>query len=207
MLNEIYEIRTLAALNELAPNTKRAALAWYGDVKQANIEILVYDTMRTPQEQAQNIANGVSWTTHSYHLVGQALDWVLIDPITKKGLWRDSDYNSPIATKVIELAKKRGFQSGRDWQKTPDAPHLQYTYKGYGTDKVLEGSNPVQIPSGTYRNGDSGNDVKLIQTALKINSDGIFGPKTEQAVIDFQKKNNLVADGIVGQKTIAALFK
>lgn len=35
--------------------------------------------------------------------------------------------------------------------------------------------------------------------------DGAFGDKTEQAVIDFQTKNGLKADGIVGTKTWAAL--
>jgi len=35
--------------------------------------------------------------------------------------------------------------------------------------------------------------------------DGIFGSKTRTAVISFQKKNGLTADGIVGPKTLAAL--
>ena len=35
--------------------------------------------------------------------------------------------------------------------------------------------------------------------------DGIFGSKTRAAVISFQKKNGLTADGIVGPKTLAAL--
>ena len=35
--------------------------------------------------------------------------------------------------------------------------------------------------------------------------DGVWGPKTEQAVRDFQRSRGLVADGIVGAKTWAAL--
>ena len=53
--------------------------------------------------------------------------------------------------------------------------------------------------------------VKTVQTKLKNwgyytgSVDGVFGPKTKAAVISFQKKNGLVADGIVGNKTAAAL--
>lgn len=38
----------------------------------------------------------------------------------------------------------------------------------------------------------------------KITADGIFGPATDRATRDFQKKNGLDPDGIVGQKTFAA---
>lgn len=58
--------------------------------------------------------------------------------------------------------------------------------------------------------GSYGGDVKLLQEALNkhgygLKVDGIFGNKTEAAVKDFQSKNGLVADGIVGPKTIAKL--
>ena len=47
--------------------------------------------------------------------------------------------------------------------------------------------------------------VKLIQEALGIKQDGDFGPRTEAAVINFQRDNHLVADGIVGEKTLDLL--
>lgn len=53
---------------------------------------------------------------------------------------------------------------------------------------------------------DKGEEVKLLQELLGINTDGIFGPKTEAAVIAFQKKEGLAADGIVGAKTWAKLL-
>lgn len=61
------------------------------------------------------------------------------------------------------------------------------------------------------RQGSSGQTVKQIQTKLKNWGyytgavDGIFGPKTTEAVKYFQRKNGLTADGIVGTKTAAAL--
>lgn len=54
--------------------------------------------------------------------------------------------------------------------------------------------------------GDVNVDVKVIQCVVGTNVDGIFGTKTEDAVIAFQRANNLVADGIVGEKTWAKIF-
>jgi hypothetical protein len=61
--------------------------------------------------------------------------------------------------------------------------------------------------------GDSGADVKALQEALislgfscgKWGADGEFGKATKSAVIAFQTANNLVADGVVGNKTVAAI--
>ncbi len=53
--------------------------------------------------------------------------------------------------------------------------------------------------------------TKTIQTKLKRwgyytgSVDGVYGPKTKEAVKLFQRKNGLAVDGIVGKKTAAAL--
>jgi peptidoglycan hydrolase-like protein with peptidoglycan-binding domain len=47
----------------------------------------------------------------------------------------------------------------------------------------------------------------LVKLGHHIDVDGIFGAKTEAAVIAFQKTNNLTADGDVGKNTWAALAK
>ncbi|MBR5947338.1 MAG: spore cortex-lytic enzyme [Clostridia bacterium] len=63
----------------------------------------------------------------------------------------------------------------------------------------------------TLKRGSRGELVKQVQTKLKNWGyytgaiDGIFGSGTESAVKSFQRKNGLTADGIVGQKTAAAL--
>lgn len=56
------------------------------------------------------------------------------------------------------------------------------------------------------KKGSIGNEVKVLQGALHLYPDGIFGQKTEDAVKAFQKAKGLVADGIVGNKTWALLF-
>ena len=47
----------------------------------------------------------------------------------------------------------------------------------------------------------------VLQGALGIDEDGIFGANTEKAVKEFQSAHGLIADGIAGAKTKAALSK
>jgi N-acetylmuramoyl-L-alanine amidase len=59
-----------------------------------------------------------------------------------------------------------------------------------------------------YRKGSPKSEVvRQIQKALKLYPDGIFGILTEEAVKEFQEKNGLKADGIVGPATLAVLLK
>ncbi len=59
--------------------------------------------------------------------------------------------------------------------------------------------------------GDKGDHVAKLQEALaalgyKVRKiDGEYGPSTRKAVIAFQKKHKLGADGIVGKKTVKVL--
>lgn len=66
---------------------------------------------------------------------------------------------------------------------------------------------------GMLRRGSKGDAVKMLQTNLNsvmnagLDVDGSFGPKTEAAVKDFQKKFNLEVDGIYGPKSTEAMTK
>ena len=63
--------------------------------------------------------------------------------------------------------------------------------------------------------GDRGSNVSSVQQMLNmagsrlplLNVDGIFGVKTRTRTLEFQKDSGLVADGIVGNATTAALQK
>ena len=62
------------------------------------------------------------------------------------------------------------------------------------------------------RKGAEGNITYLIQAMLvchsfDIDADGIFGPATENAVKDFQSRNGLSVDGIIGKNTFNKLFR
>lgn len=70
---------------------------------------------------------------------------------------------------------------------------------------------PLAVYAAALRQGDSGEEVKTMQRKLRQWGyydgavDGIFGSGTRRAVIKFQQKNGLTADGIVGEQTAAAL--
>ena len=53
----------------------------------------------------------------------------------------------------------------------------------------------------TLQNGSKGDGVKVLQKALHLIEDGMFGTITEEAVKTFQKANGLYPDGVVGEKT------
>lgn len=70
--------------------------------------------------------------------------------------------------------------------------------------------NPYTLAARTLRIGSKGNDVRAVQWVLdafgfECSVDGDFGSQTAQAVREFQSELLLTADGIVGEKTLAAL--
>jgi peptidoglycan hydrolase-like protein with peptidoglycan-binding domain len=70
---------------------------------------------------------------------------------------------------------------------------------------------PAGLPTGIYKYGSSGNEVKRIQEALNkagFNcgaADGVYGKNTENAVKNLQKLYKLSVDGIYGANTRNAL--
>ncbi len=69
----------------------------------------------------------------------------------------------------------------------------------------------LAVDAAVLRQGSRGGEVKEVQRRLKQWGyytgavDGIFGAGTKKAVIAFQKKNGLTADGVVGKATYQAL--
>ncbi len=76
-----------------------------------------------------------------------------------------------------------------------------------GTAVASTGSEPATTTEHTISlNSESqGRQVEMLQEALGITADGVYGPQTEEAVKSFQSSKGLTADGIVGPATIAAL--
>ena len=82
---------------------------------------------------------------------------------------------------------------------------------GYGRPKyeliggTIPESEEYDMPQ--IQRGSKGKAVKILQIILgDLEVDGSFGPATQAATLDFQRKHGLTADGIVGPKTWRALF-
>ncbi|OUA65577.1 SH3 domain-containing protein [Bacillus thuringiensis] len=138
-----YHNRNVSNLNKLADNTKAAAFKWYQYCIDNGIEVLIYETIRTVEQQREYVRKGASQTMRSYHLVGQALDFV---PIQSNGTEDWNGYNKEPWASAIRYAKQIGFEWGGDWKGFVDSPHLQYNYKGYGTDTFGKGAQSVVTP-------------------------------------------------------------
>ena len=78
-------------------------------------------------------------------------------------------------------------------------------------DSETEVAQGAVCAAAVLRQGSRGGEVKEVQRRLKQwgyysgSVDGVFGAGTKNAVIAFQKKNGLKADGVVGKSTYQAL--
>lgn len=80
-----------------------------------------------------------------------------------------------------------------------------------GEEKDASVNIEQALEAAVLRQGSRGGEVKEVQRRLKLwgyykgSVDGVFGAGTRSAVIAFQKKNGLTADGVVGKSTYKAL--
>ena len=76
---------------------------------------------------------------------------------------------------------------------------------------IYSGIGNTDAATTVLKRGSRGDLFKQVQTKLNNwgyncgTADGIFGTKTYNAVVKFQRNNKLVVDGIVGAKTFAAM--
>lgn len=108
-----------------------------------------------------------------------------------------------------------GRTGGKVMRKKRALSNLSFATPNYAAPKVAPpkpapAKPPARKPDPVLRQGNRGQLVLNVQNALvkhgiKVARDSDFGPATKKAVIAFQKKKGLVADGVVGQATWNAL--
>jgi len=118
----------------------------------------------------------------------------------------------------LEAAVVKQLSAGAGVQVTD---YVNGWYKVNSAEKTGYVRNDCILVSGTFtgeaatrllKSGMSGEAVKKAQTELKRRgfflgeATGDFGPKTTQAVKDFQKAAKLKADGVLGEQTLEILY-
>jgi len=104
--------------------------------------------------------------------------------------------------KVDGLAGSRTMERLRSSSQATQAPTQAST--------PAETQAPERSPDSALRVGDQGEAVRELQKLLagagfSISTDGVFGTNTQRAVVSFQSRNGLAADGLAGKQTLAAL--
>lgn len=120
--------------------------------------------------------------------------------------------NQSTPQKCIEGIIKGGYATGPEYVK-----HIMYIINTYGLDRYDDWDAKYILtqessPYATIKIGSRGKAVTKLQNLLndkgyKLSVDGIFGVNTQKAVMDYQRKNSLMVDGIVGPKTWDKLLK
>lgn len=138
----------------------------------------------------------------------------------------DSNYGEGTQKAVSAFQRKRGM--GDDGIAGPSTIRILFGEKAANANTYVS-NNPTTVVTSdedmgdiysiadigvpaTSKPGDKGEDVKKLQQALKLLSfyegatDGSFGEGTKNALIKFQKKRGMNADGVAGPSTIRIIF-
>jgi peptidoglycan hydrolase-like protein with peptidoglycan-binding domain len=139
------------------------------------------------------------------------------DPIQPWPVIRNGDHDHPVLT-LQELLRAHGHQIAADGvfgPRTEAAVRAVQTSRGLTADGIV---GPQTWPAVivTVRRGSTGDAVRGVQVEFQFRNlsgnpaqgvqvDGIFGPKTDEAVRGFQQALGIAVDGIVGPVTWRAL--
>jgi peptidoglycan L-alanyl-D-glutamate endopeptidase CwlK len=112
-------------LNDLAPTFRPLAVEFLARCVEAGIAVLIVDTLRTKEEQAENLRKGVSWTMNSRHLTGEAIDVCPFEAYALHGpdklQWNASD---PVWLRLGVIGEAVGLVWGGRW-KVKDLGHFE----------------------------------------------------------------------------------
>ena len=105
--------------------------------------------------------------------------------------------------------QERADVSDSQWQATFDATYGTDTKNESWWNSYQEKNGPLSYS--TLKYGSEGNEVIAVQQFLmsqgyEIEEYGIIGAETERAIKDYQAKNGLAADGIIGPNTWAVMM-
>ncbi|MBF0307136.1 MAG: peptidoglycan-binding protein [Alphaproteobacteria bacterium] len=145
----------------------------------------------------------------SNHAWGTAIDLTLNGQLDT---WGDGTVQDGLA-RIAPIFNRHGWYWGAGF-RTEDAMHFECgedLVRSWHADRLLVGAEAGDPPEGTVLAiGDRGPEVRRLQATLArfqadLAVDGDFGPATRAALIAFQAKHGLQADGVAGPATLGAL--
>lgn len=205
-------------------------------LRRGPAEILLGEFVRRHHLQVEPIRSAVwGWSLYndvgnSNHLAGTSVD--ILAPYRPWGARVVPQYIVDKTYALLDQFKvngERGLKWGREWNRA-DEMHFQLNWReGDGRYKILidriRGGGgvvappPIPLPSTApiLQYGSFGDPVRELQKDMNVSfsgypmmpliEDGQFGPNTLSAVIEFQRRTRLLADGIVGPLTWVELAK
>ena len=175
----------------------------------------------------------VGGATKSYHMRGQAAD-IVVQGVSSREVAKYAESIGILGIGLYETSKDgyfthidtrttKSFWYGQSGQPrttfggTPTTPTPSTPTTSIPTSQPTEpstyhkSSNKYTVKLLYLQKGDIGRDVQILQELLKIRGynieiSGKFDTLTYNAVIDFQKKTRMGADGIVGSQTMEKLL-
>jgi peptidoglycan LD-endopeptidase CwlK len=128
------------ALDDLSRPMRTLTFELLARLVERGIFVMIVDTLRTPQEQAANIAKGVSWTSNSKHLPRRVRGFASTYPDQDKSDAIDVcpyetyalhgpdklqwDADDPAWKVIGEIGESLGLRWGGRWQRR-DMGHLE----------------------------------------------------------------------------------
>lgn len=120
------EVAMSRKLDDLSPQFRPLAILLLARCTEAQIPVLIVNTRRTVEEQAGFLAKGVSWTLHSKHLTGDAIDICPFEIYALHGpdklRWNPDD---SVWLELGKIGRKIGLVWGGDWHQR-DLGHFEY---------------------------------------------------------------------------------
>lgn len=127
-------------LNDLAPVFKPLAFELLARFTEQQLPVMIITTRRSVAEQADAVARGVSWTLHSPHLYGLAID---VAPFSQwlefgddKLAWNLDDPQWP---KLGAIGRALGLQ----WGIIKDGAHMDLGHFQYVAPAMLKPGEPT----------------------------------------------------------------
>ena len=112
-------------LDDLSQRFRPLAVELLARCVEAGIHVLIVDTLRTPAEHAANLAKGVSWTKHSKHLDGDAIDICPYETWHLRGADKLAWNDGPTWDRLGAIGEALGLRWGGRWT-VKDLGHFEY---------------------------------------------------------------------------------